>query len=612
MPGLPTDEVGLILFAIQSAIKVGAAFQKSYIDATTAAPIMLPLPNFPTTIDSQTALTFFSPGVPPNTLPGGGNSFVSKNPVLAALVSKAFASGAGSLTDDEAASFQAFYTEDFIIQQASVNNNLAYHNGQNPASLTSDDIASSLTIRQWPRNPNPSMLQALAGTFIDIGVQYLATMPGAVSPDTNEGKALRGFLQTASNIDFATEGADQIVQQLFLATVQTIKNNPAVIAGGSNSQALVSNVLSAVYDKAQQQIAAAGGDFSQQDNIRSFAQMLMSTALSSTAKTVFDNPGKYLGVGQPGQAALISAVAGSLMDSLTNGPQINLRDLLTPQTLQGIVQSALKVVGQHPEILGTDNKGLTTLVTSIATTLSDPSVKLDQDAVPQLIQSILASTAENFSLLVPDSTNPAQNLLTSAAKEILTIISAPPPAGAKWTLKFTSQDSLQLANFVFSQVVGNPDWLVDLAGGSQSRMGTVVQAVLSALQTNGTVNLTKAAGLSILQDVTTACASRLDFFKADPNGKLLLNDALDATIGVLFNPANDPAAKWLLLANDTLPQVVNTIFQLLTKHGVTQANIAAVTTFLQGTLTQIANGAAWSLDTFASQLEATLEPTHAS
>jgi hypothetical protein len=143
-------------------------------------------------------------------------------------------------------------------------------------------------------------------------------------------------------------------------------------------------------------------------------------------------------------------------------------------------------------------------------------------------------------------------------------------------------------------------------------MGTVVQAVLSALQTNGTVNLTKAAGLSILQDVTTACASRLDFFKADPNGKLLLNDALDATIGVLFNPANDPAAKWLLLANDTLPQVVNTIFQLLTKHGVTQANIAAVTTFLQGTLTQIANGAAWSLDTFASQLEATLEPTHAS
>jgi len=603
VPGLPSDEVGLVLFAIQSAIKLGAAFQKSYIDATTAAPIILPLPNFPSSIDSQAALTFFSPGLPPGIPAGAGNRFVSKNPTLAALVTKAIAA---SLTADEAASFLAFYEEDFNILHASLNHNLAFQDGKNPASLSSDDIASCLTIRQWQRNPNPTMLQALAGTFIDIGLQYLATMPGAISPDTNEGKALRGFLQTASGIDFATEGADQIVQQLFLATVQTIKNNPAVIGGGSKSQALVSNVLSAVYDKAQQQITAAGGDLSQQDSIRSFAEMLMSTALSSTVKTVFDDPGKYLGVGKPGDAALISAVAGSLMDSLTNDPQISLRDLLTPQTLQGIVQAALKVVGQHPEILGTSNKGLTALVSSIATELSDPSVKLDHDAVPQIIQSILASTAENFALLVPDSTNPAQNLLVSAAKEVLTIISAAPPAGAKWTLKFTSQDSVQLADFVFSQVVSNPDWLVNLAGGTQSRMGTVLAAVLSSLRANGTLNLTKAAGLSILQNVITACASRLDFFQKDTTGNLLLNDVLDASIGILFNPGNDPAAKWLVLANDTVPQVVNVVFQLLAKHGVTDARVAKVEAFLQQTVSQLAGGAVWSIDTFTAQLEAAL------
>lgn len=603
--GLPTDEVGLILFAIQSAIKLGAQFQKSYIDTTAAAPIMLPLPNFPSSPDAVTAFTFFSPGGG-GVSPGPGAGFVSKSPALAALVSKVMASGPASLSASEADSFLDFYKEDFVIQQASLGINLGFDSNGNPARLTSDDIASCLTIRQWQRNPNPTMLQALAGTFIDIGVQYLATMPGAVSTNTNEGKALQGFLQTASNIDFATEGADQIVEQLFLATVQTIKNNPAVIGGGSNSQALVSNVLSAVYDKAQQQISAAGGDLSQQDNIRSFAQMLMSTALSSTVKTVFDNPSKYLGVGKPGQAALVTAVAGSLMDSLTNGSQINLRDLLTPQTLQGIVQSALKVVGQHPEILGTDNKGLTTLVTSIATTLSDPTVKLDQDAVPQLIQTILASTAENFAMLVPDSKNPTQNLLVSAGKEVLTIISAAPPAGSKWTLTFTSQDSLRVANFVFSQVVGNPDWLVNVAGGAQSRMGAVVQAVLSSLRANGTTNLTEAAGLSILQSVITACASRLDFFKADAAGNLLLSDALDASIGVLFNPGNDAAAKWLVLANDTVPQIINVVFQLLAKHGVTQARIANVKAFLQQTVSLIAGGAVWSLDTFTAQLEAVL------
>lgn len=41
--GLPTDEVGPVLFAIQSAIKLGTAFQKSYIDTTVATPITLPL-----------------------------------------------------------------------------------------------------------------------------------------------------------------------------------------------------------------------------------------------------------------------------------------------------------------------------------------------------------------------------------------------------------------------------------------------------------------------------------------------------------------------------------------------------------------------------------------
>lgn len=598
---LPSDEVGLILFGIQSAIKLGAAYQKAYIDTTIADPITLPLPNFPAGPDVITAFTFFSPG-------GGGAVFVDpqKSPALATLFSKVHASGPQSLTSSEADMFLAFYKEDVVIQQASLGNNLSFDANGNLARLTADDIVSCLTIRQWQRNPNPSMLQAMAGTFIDIGVQYLATMPGAVSTNTNEGKALQGFLQAAANIDFATAGASQIVEGLFLATVQTIKDNPAVIGGGSKSQALVGNVLSAVYDKAQQQIKAAGGDLSQQDNIRSFAQMVMATALSSTVKAVFDDPGKYLGVGQPGQAALISAVADSLMESITNGSQINLRDLMTPQTLQGVVQSALKVVGQHPDILGIDNKGLTTLISSIATNLSDPSVKLDQDAIPQIIQLVLASTAENFTLLVPNSSNPAENLLISAAKEVLTIISAAPPAGSNWSLKFTSQDCLQLADFVFAQVVANPDWLVKLSGGTQSRMGAVVSAVLSSLRTNGTTNLSKAAGISILQSVIAACASRLDFLQSDPAGKLLLVDTLDASIGILFNPGNDPAAKWLILANDTAPQVIDVVFRLLAKHGVTDTRIAKLEAFLQTTVAQLAAGGTWSLDTFTTQLEAAL------
>lgn len=599
-------EIELILFAIQAGIKLGAQFQKSYIDSTVAAEITLPLPNFPSSPTTSSAKTFFV---------RDGATFVGSDPALGALLTKASASGLQSLTAAEQSSLITLYKEYFVRLQTANGQNangdpidlsLA---GANPAGLTSTEILSFLTIRQWQkgRDPNPSMLHAMAGTFIDIAVQYLATMPGAVSTKTNEGKALQGFLQTVStNVSFATAGPDQIVEQLFLATVQTIKSNPAVIGGGSKSQALVSNVLSAVYDKAKQQVAAATGDLDEQDNIRSFAQMLMSTALSSAAKTVFGDPGKYLGVGKPGEAGLITAVAGSLMDSLTNGSQINLRDLLTPQTLQGIVQSALKVVGQHPEILGTGNKGLTTLIGSIATTLADPSVKLDHDAVPQIIQMILARTADNFELLVPNTANPAQHLLVSAAKEVLTIISAAPPAGSKWTLKFTSQDSLQLADFVFSQVVDNPDWLVSLSGGAQSRMGAVVQAVLSTLRANGTPNLSKTAGLAILKSVLTACADRLDFLKKDAGGQLLLTGVLDASIGVLFNPGNDPAAKWLALANDTVPQVVNVVFQLLAKHGVTAARIATVKTFLQQTLSQIPNGGTWSVDNLAAQLEALL------
>ena len=93
---MPTNPE-LILYAIQSAIKLGKQIRRAYLDNLKRRELILPLPKFPSQKDWTSALNFFE---------GDGNVYVQKDPRIADLLVKAQAQ---TLIEDEKHEFTIHY-----------------------------------------------------------------------------------------------------------------------------------------------------------------------------------------------------------------------------------------------------------------------------------------------------------------------------------------------------------------------------------------------------------------------------------------------------------------------------------------------------------------------
>src|SRR5689334_21940064 len=80
-----SDAASVVLFAIRSSVKLGQQLQRAYIDATKSRDLVLPLPNFFSTINIVSAANYFEVK---------GQAYLAERPKLAALLQKRKAGGA--------------------------------------------------------------------------------------------------------------------------------------------------------------------------------------------------------------------------------------------------------------------------------------------------------------------------------------------------------------------------------------------------------------------------------------------------------------------------------------------------------------------------------------
>src|SRR5438552_15455914 len=161
MPG----EAELVMFGIQAAIRINEQYRKGFADSVRSNASTVPLPNFNPAPNLATAITFYTVGA--------GVEFFTKNARVHALISKVQAGGAQSLSAQESAELFALFGEHNALLAARNGSLVTTDNSTaNPATFSNEDILSLLELRQWRKgqNPNPSMLQRMAGTFISIGV----------------------------------------------------------------------------------------------------------------------------------------------------------------------------------------------------------------------------------------------------------------------------------------------------------------------------------------------------------------------------------------------------------------------------------------------------------
>jgi hypothetical protein len=287
--------------------------------------------------------------------------------------------------------------------------------------------------------------------------------------------------------------------------------------------------------------------------------------------------------------------------------------LFSTKGLGKIVQAALGVAGEHPEILiGSKNAALQTLLGEIAKQLSQYDTPLTPDLLPELTRLILGKTGEHLALLWPDFANkPENHLLLTAVGATLQILKRPPDAGANWNLQFSRDDLLAVIPAVVNEVTANPNWMLSKAGKEAVNLRAALSAAMAVLRSRADLRLSPSTGVAIVAETIRAVGLRQEFLdklpqSIPPAGQPIIAVALDTMLAALFKHPPEDAAAWQLLRAETLTAIVRLGLEQLAKSRLRPELIPVFATTINQHLDSIAGGKPWDSAAYETSLLAAL------
>ncbi len=163
-----TETAGIILFAIQSAIRLGRQFRQAYVDSARNRALVLPLPNFNPEPNAGSALIYYR-NKPKEEIPIPIREAVSK--------SRTNPENPG-LTAEESALVLEYYNEYLLLRHETWESIIPSPEG---GFLTQASVDAAVKLRRWDREakwqelgqwppdgtPGPSPLQRVAGTIVE-------------------------------------------------------------------------------------------------------------------------------------------------------------------------------------------------------------------------------------------------------------------------------------------------------------------------------------------------------------------------------------------------------------------------------------------------------------
>ena len=572
-----TDSAALLMLAIRSGIKLSGQIRLAYVDSTRRRELVLPLPNFVAKTDWREARDFFTmEGFGPKFITGyvrmQTGTVVAGNPRIQTLLDKGNA--LSKPEQDELTELHSQYACLLTAEESG-------QKWSNGSSADPDELSALLSVRQWQNrrdDPFPSTLQRVGGTLIEIGIEYALQTPELANPNSSRGRALAGFLSGLDEkIDFAEGDLAEIPARLMIATVESLAENSSLVGGDPKVQELVKATTTALTKALAERLAAINSSTLSPSEkqaaklkAKDWGELVFRTTLASGGRMVLSDPGSYIGLRSPGGQALVVAVGNDLLQ-LVLDDDAELSDVFGREGLELVLQSALKVVAQQPDLFPIENPGFRQLLTGLAGDLGSIPNLISPDLFPEVARLVLERTSENLDLFWPDRENhPERNLLFSAAKTTLGLLSKK-TKDARWTPAFRRADLLVVVDAVLNEFVNNPGWLMDAAGKVRPALKEVLQGVVEVLRTRADNRLTPATAAEILQVLLRSASLRLDFLEKLPDGTPVMVAVTDTIFTTIFDPEQDPAVAWRLLGRQALSEVVEVTLQVMADHSLTPA-----------------------------------------
>ena len=472
-----TATVELIVFAVQAGIKLAQTGRKAYVEATIGGDVEVPLP--PTFQNSPRNLARnYARGL------GDGDPTAKKRFAerFEAPLTASFSDDAAVAADGEWRLVQ-LYVSDLAAGLVP-----SFHRG-------TADVASLFVLNQWERghSPFPSAVQRVAGTLVEVAIDYFLHVPGGLSEHSRHGQTLRAFLGALDDVRFQDARWDAIVIGLFTTALDTLAHHPDLVTGDDDEQSLVRTIVGGVATDVGRRLSDAGfGDLDAEARLKRFGQTVLRSLLKNAGTAIVADPG-ILGIDKGGRALVQSVGAGFLSVLLGGADEplsAALRRVASTDTLDKLVRAALQTVVEHPEFFGTGNQAVDVWLRAVLADLYDQRGKGTEFFDAELFADVAYSALDHGRRDLPTLLKPSGStsaLFVDVARLVFDTLTVPPAAGQppRYRVRELARSDLsRLFDGVFAALASQSPWLARRSN-LQAAAGTAIPLTIAVLSDLG-------------------------------------------------------------------------------------------------------------------------------
>ncbi len=585
----------VVMFGIRSGMKLARQGRLAYVEATQNHELTLPLPNFDPTTSASAARAYFR---------GGGRKHLTRDGVAKSLFEKA--ESGTRLEEEEKNELIRAFVEAQLIDQIETGQTTGLE-----AGLDKESLRSLVTVRQWARNntPSPPAAQRLAGTLVEIGVDYFISMPASIDENSARGRAVSGFLNSLDNLDFAEERAEVLARKFFTGALETISANPDLLGGDDKTSKLVEIVATGLVKDVSRRLSVLDdSDLSLQERAEDWGQIVLRSVLSSAGSTMLASPKLYFGLDDPGKQTLVSSVGTSILGLMLDDGGVDLSRLISRPGLDKIVKAALATVAENPDLMGIDHLGLKRILTQLAKDVADSAKIIGPDILPDVMRLVLEKTARHAELLWPDQfQDPAKHLLVTASKILLQHLAVAPDPGERWRPRLTHAQMLDILEVTLDEVVQNPQWLLARGASSDPILADLLGTVLRVLGQVPAKHLSKETGVAVLKASLAAVAQRKELLGKlafDGKKRVAIVAVLEMLVAKLLSDEADESVRWTLARGDIFDLVASAALSRVAEVGASAEVLAGLEKLLDEALTALKSKQAWNIEALLTKIKA--------
>ena len=492
----------IVIFAIESAVKLGSKVYEVLVDETAERALVLPVGNLFQDVQVTVATQFFLRTENRHLIDTGG-PYENFTPEEQRAAYRTLLDINRRL-DDPAASFDQAI--EIVTRLHAFEQLKAGFGAKSPA-------------------------RRILGTLIEIGIDYFATHPEALGKDSSARRVIESFISGLTDTDFAEASLAEIAGDLISAALRTFEKNVTLIDDDKRVQALLAGVARSLATD----IDAATSPGVKLERKQLFKR-IGSSILRGGATAFSENIELFLPSDEDSHNALERLVQSTLTQVLA-GIQ-GKEDLFTNDSIELVFRSAIGAVGENADLF-TKNQLLQQLIARTLKALTDTQGRklFSDQTVAVILREALEVVHDNVETLV-DPRKPQQQLLANAVAAMARSLATSLAGSGQIKDLLSARQLIELSRMVFQEVARHPEQLLgdNLDDDKRTALAQVIGSVASALGDDPTRLINGAGFIELVHIALQVAVSNADKLvnleSAKPETNVLFKAIQQVTLAV--------------------------------------------------------------------------------